>query len=147
MIRTGRTIVAAYLILKQKDQVCLLLRQNTGFCDGLYGLISGHVEDGESATTAMIREAEEEAGIKISLTQLEVVHIIHRKTPERLAMDVFFECSSWMGSIQNREPHKCEKLEFFPILALPPTTIDYVAKVIQHVLDGQFYSEMGWSEK
>lgn len=142
--RIGRTIVAAYLILRRGDQVCLLLRKNTGYCDGLYGLISGHVEDGESATAAMIREAEEEAGLKLAPSQLKVVHILHRKTPERLAMDVFFECSSWKGPVQNREPKKCEKLEFFPLTALPSTTIDYVSDVIKCVTNGQFYSEMGW---
>jgi 8-oxo-dGTP pyrophosphatase MutT (NUDIX family) len=141
--RVGNTIVAAYLLLEQNDLICLLLRKNTGYCDGMYGLISGHVEDGESATTAMIREAEEEAGLKLIPSQLKVVHILHRKT-DRLCVDFFFKCTSWKGSIKNQEPEKCEKLEFFPLNALPSNTIEYIVDVIHDVSKGQIFSEKGW---
>ena len=141
--RTGNTILAAYLILKQDDQICLLLRKNTGYCDGQYGLIAGHVEDGESATAAMIREAEEEAGIKLAISQLKVVHIIHRRT-NRLGMDIFFECTSWTGPVKNMEPDKCEKLDFFPLSRLPQNTIGHIVDVLQAVSRNEFYSEAGW---
>ncbi len=62
--RTGAKI-AVYLILKREEETLLLLRQNTGYMDGFYGLVSGHVENDESAVTAMIREAHEESGITI----------------------------------------------------------------------------------
>jgi 8-oxo-dGTP pyrophosphatase MutT (NUDIX family) len=43
-------------------QVLLHKRQNSGFMDGSYSLVSGHVEANESFKQAMIREAHEEAG-------------------------------------------------------------------------------------
>lgn len=46
--RTGAS-VNVYLILQKGDHVLLHLRKNTGYGDGYYGLISGHVEDHESA--------------------------------------------------------------------------------------------------
>lgn len=141
--RTGDTVVSCYLLLRKKDQVCLLLRKNTGFCDGQYGLISGHVETGESATCAMVREVEEEAGLKLDFFQLSVVHVVHRRT-ERLDIDVFFECTSWKGSVINCEPQKCEHLKFFPLTQLPQNTIAYIDHVIKDVSAGHFYSEMGW---
>lgn len=144
--RKANTIVAAYLILKKNDTVCMSLRKNTGYSDGLYGLIAGHVEDGESASAAMIREAEEEAGIKIAPTHLKAVHILHRHSSERLSIDIFFECCIWDGSICNREPGKCEKLDFFPIDSLPSNTIDYVRDVIRAVERKEFYSEAGWPQ-
>jgi len=141
--RTGNTILAAYLILKHDNQICLLLRKNTGYCDGQYGLISGHVEDGESVLTAMIREAEEEAGLKLTPSQLKVVHILHRRS-NRQGMDVFFECNSWTGTVKNQEPDKCGELAFFPLSQLPLNTIGYIIDVLQSVSRNEFYSEAGW---
>lgn len=135
--------VNAYLILKQNNNVLLSLRQNTGYADGFYGLVSGHVEDGESATTAIIREAYEEAGIELTPNQLKVTHIIHRKT-NRLNVDIFFECEAWRGRLNNQEPEKCGGLDFYPMNALPINTMDYIADSLRAVVNKEFYSEHGW---
>ncbi len=140
--RSGAS-VNAYLILRRKDEILLHLRKNTGYCDGMWGLVAGHVEDGESATAAMIREAREETGIELSPSQIKVVHVMHRKT-NRLNIDVFFDCQSLHGSIRNLESEKCEKLEFFPLSALPSNIVDYIAIALRHVMKREFYSEIGW---
>lgn len=137
--------VNSYLILKQQDKILLHLRKNTGYCDGKWSLVAGHVEDGESATEGMIREAFEEIGIALRPTAIQVVHVMHRKT-NRLNVDVFFDCQSWKGEIQNLEPEKCEKLDFFPISCLPSNIIDYNAMALRYILEGKFYSELGWKE-
>ena len=49
--------VAVYLIVKNGDNLLLSLREGTGYMDGYYGLVSGHVEKGEPAKYACIREA------------------------------------------------------------------------------------------
>lgn len=136
--------ISAYLILKQKGKLLLHLRKNTGYCDGMWSLIAGHVEGGESATDGMIREAHEEIGIKIEPWQLKVVHVMHRKT-NRFNMDIFFECASWEGTIINREPDKCERIAFFQFDALPLNTVDYNVLVLKAILAGNFYSECGWT--
>ncbi len=143
--RKGTTIISAYLLFRQENKICLLLRQNTGYMDGSYGLISGGVEEGESATAGIIREAYEEGGLILTSSELSVAHIMHRKTEENTQwMDVFFACRSWGGKLENREPHKCEELAFFPIDKLPPNTIPYITSVIHAVARGEFYSEAGW---
>jgi 8-oxo-dGTP pyrophosphatase MutT (NUDIX family) len=142
--RSSNTVVSAYLILRRDQEILLLLRKNTGYCDGLYGLVAGHVEDGESATAGMVREAYEEAGIIITAEQLKVVLVIHRKT-NRFGIDIFFECSTpYDGPLENREPEKCAALEFFPLNLLPSNTIPYLVRVLKAVSQGQFYSEEGW---
>lgn len=140
--RTGAN-VNAYLILRQDDNVLLHLRKNTGYCDGMWSLVAGHVEDGESATAGMIREAYEEIGITLCSSQLKVVHVMHRQT-NRLNVDVFFDCCSWKGIIKNTEPEKCERLEFFPIEALPNNIVDYNATALKAISKKEFYSEQGW---
>lgn len=141
MKRTGAS-VNAYLILRQEDNVLLLLRKNTGYLDNQYGFVAGHIEDGESASAGMMREAYEEAGI-IPI-HLKPIHFLHRQT-DRTNLDIFFECRKWEGTIQNCEPEKCEKLEFFPIHSLPENIIDYAADVLKAILRGEIYSEKGWT--
>lgn len=109
----------------------------------MWSLVAGHVENNESATQGMIREAYEEIGIQ--LEHIQVVHIMHRKT-NRFNIDIFFDCKSWQGEIQNREPEKCEQLEFFSLDALPHNMIDYNKIALNHILESNFYSELGWSE-
>lgn len=136
--------VNAYLILKQEGNILLHLRKNTGYCDGLWSLIAGHVEDGESATEGIIREAHEEIGIQIEPRQLKAVHMMHRKT-NRLNVDIFFECTSWTGSIFNCEPDKCERIAFFSLHALPLNIVDYNVVALKAILEENYYSEYGWT--
>jgi ADP-ribose pyrophosphatase YjhB (NUDIX family) len=47
---------AVYLVLKNdQNQILLSKRVNTGFMDGFYSLRSCHVDENESATTALER--------------------------------------------------------------------------------------------
>lgn len=141
--RTGANI-NVYLVLRKEEAVLLSLRQNTGYCDGAYGLVSGHVEDGESAIAAMIREAKEEAGLLIAPTELNLIHVLHRKT-NRFNVDMFFECTSWRGDLVNMEPKKCGALDFFPINQLPENLIPYIQKMFEDTyIHKQVYSEEGW---
>lgn len=135
--------VNAYLILRKGNEVLLQLRKNTGYMDGMWSFVAGHVEDGESSTGGMLREAKEEIGIKVN--GLRVVHIMHRKT-NRLNVDVFFEAWEWGGSIMNLEPKKCESLAFFPLEELPANMVEYNREALRDALSGRFYSEVGWEK-
>lgn len=136
-------IVSVYLILRRNNNILLYLRKNTGYYDNCYGLVSGHVEDGESATAAMAREAYEEAGIEIDPDTLKAVHVMHRLT-DRFNIDLFFVCDKWKGRITNQEPKKCAALDFFSFDNLPPNTIPYIQDALKAFAKGNFYSEDGW---
>ena len=136
--------VNAYLVLRQKDQVLFQLRNNTGYCDGMWSLVAGHVEENESATAALAREANEEIGIDLYASEIKVVHIMHRKS-DRFNIDIFFEYSDWEGTIVNCEPEKCAQLEFAPLDNLPSPTIEYISKALQCISEGKTYSEYGWN--
>ncbi|MFH1106027.1 MAG: NUDIX domain-containing protein [Candidatus Aenigmatarchaeota archaeon] len=137
---------AVYLILKKDDKVFLLRRFNTGFEDGNYGLISGHIDGGESITHAMIREAKEEAGIVIQPGDLKITHVMHRKCSdmahERICL--FLSASSWTGKIMNMEPDKCDDIGWFPTKKLPENTIAYIKRAIDYSDSNVFFSEDGW---
>ena len=136
-----RSYVCVYLFMKRGEEVLLSLRQNTKFEDGNWGMVAGHVEEGEMARDAMVREALEEANITIDPNDLEFIYMMDRKTPERQNIDIFFNCSKYEGEIRNNEPHKCGGIEFFKISSLPPNIVNYVKVAIEDILRGKQYRE------
>jgi 8-oxo-dGTP diphosphatase len=138
-----RLIPEAHLVLARGNALLLLLRQNTGYADGQYSLVAGHVDGGETAREAMAREAVEEAGLVIAPADLRLVHVVHRLgTEER--MSLFFSPVRWHGEPQNREPHKCAELAWHPRSALPANMVPYVRHALDQVAAGRVYSEFGW---
>jgi 8-oxo-dGTP pyrophosphatase MutT (NUDIX family) len=133
--------VNAHLIVRDKNRVLFLLRKNTGYCDGMWGLVSGHVEHGESASEALMREAKEEIGIIPS--HIKPVHVMHRKS-DRNNVDIFFECIEWNGTINNNEMEKCAACAFYSLDTPPTPFIDYIAAALKSMEQGHFYSEYGW---
>ena len=120
---------------------------NTGYEDGNYSVIAGHVEPGESFTQCIIREAHEEAGITLAPEDLEVVHVMHRDSKQSSVnqrVDVFYTAKKWEGEITNMEPEKCDDLSWFDLNQLPSNIIPYIRKVIENIQASVFYSEDGW---
>src|SRR5215469_6505010 len=103
-IKQGRStlIPTVYLLLRHNNEVLLLRRANTGYMDGSYGLVAGHIEAREPAKNAMVREAKEEIGITIDPDDLRLVHTGHRYNRDRI--DLFFEADTWQDEILNAEP-------------------------------------------
>ncbi len=138
-----KVYLSVYLILENENQVLLALRQNTGYADGQWGLVSGHAESQETVREALVREVAEEIGITINPDDLTILHVLHRRS-DRENVDFFMKCSAYKGNIINKEPHKCEKLNFFPKDNLPDTIVPYIKEVFEHIKAGKIYSEYGW---
>ena len=142
-----QNIPASYLVLIRDNKILLLKRFNTGYEDGNYSMVAGHVDKGETFTQAIIREAKEEADIDLRAKDLSVVHIMHRnsRTDENNErVDVFFTAEKWTGEIINKEPYKCDDLSWFDIDDLPDNAIPYIKKAIDNIQNKIFYSEFGW---
>ncbi|MDD4332588.1 MAG: NUDIX domain-containing protein [Patescibacteria group bacterium] len=138
---------ACYLVLIKDGRILLSRRCNTGFHDGNYSMVSGHLEGDESFRQAMAREAMEEAGIIIDPNKLTIIHALHRAhTPDTDTerIDIFTTIDEWEGEIKNCEPDKCDHLDWFPLDELPENTISYVRQVIDCVQKNIFYSEHGF---
>ena len=139
--------VAVHLFLRRGGDILLLRRFNTGYEDGSYSVIAGHADGGEDVYAAMLREAREEAGIEICRDDLRAVQVMHRNKPggiNREYIDYFFECRRWQGEVQNREPHKCDDLAWFPVGALPLNMVGYVRQAVQNTLEGRQFTLFGW---
>ena len=135
-----KLIAEVYLLFRRGDEFLLSLRANTGYGDGQYGLVSGHVDGGEPLAVAAAREALEEAGVTIDPRDLTLRTVMHRcSDDERIGF--FFEPSRWRGEIFNAEPHRCAGLAWFALNALPENTIEYVREAIGNALAGVAYAD------
>jgi len=134
--------VAVHLFLIRDEMILLLRRFNTGYEDGKYSVIAGHLDGDETVLAAMSREAREEAGIE--LENARVAGVMHRRARDGERIDFFVICHEWTGEIENREVEKCDDLRWVPIGALPPNTIPYVAAAISAWRAGEWFSSFGW---
>jgi 8-oxo-dGTP diphosphatase len=139
-----KAVVSTHLLLTQDENILLLLRKNTGYADGQYSVIAGHIDGNESIVEATIREAREEANIVLTPNQIEFGCVMHRKTTDREIIDFFFIANNWEGTIENAEPEKCAGLIFFPKYQLPINVVPYVRSGINCSLDKQNLTEFGW---
>jgi len=135
-----KLIAEVYLLFRRGDAILLSKRANTGYEDGNWGLVAGHVDGGEPLTAAAAREALEEAGVHISPSDLTLRTVMHRG-PGDERIGFFFEPARWSGEPINAEPHKCDGLEWFALGALPSNTVAYVRKAIGDAFRGEAYSE------
>lgn len=138
-----KMIAETHLLLFRGNETLLLQRFNTGWQDGSYSVVAGHLDGGETVREAMVREAKEEAGILVDPDALRFLHSMHRCSDgER--MSFFFTVDAWQGEITNCEPHKCSDLSWFPEDAMPDKMVPYVRAAFLRIRDGLTYSEFGF---
>jgi len=139
-----KLVSAVHLFLIKDDKILLLRRFNTGYEDGNYSIIAGHLDGGEEIKTAMIREAKEEAGIDIANEDLSVVQVMHRLSDDE-RIDFFLQASKWSGEVKNMEPDKCDHLAWYPIDNLPDNIVSYVKRAIKNYGRNSWFDSFGWS--
>lgn len=137
-----KLIVEACLILIREDEILLSRRYNTGYGDGSYNFPAGHLEEGETIKECLVREAKEEVGIDINISDLELVHVMDRNVINNERIAFFFKAKEWKGNLINMEPEKCDDLKWFKINELPENTIPYIRSAINFYLNSVSYSEL-----
>ncbi len=136
-----KIIPASYLVLIKNNKILLQRRFNTGYEDGKYSVVAGHVDKGETFTEAIIREVKEEAGIILEAEDLSVVHVMNRNIQNNERIDIFFIAEKWTGNIENKEPNKCDDLSWFDLNDMPDNVIPYIKEAINCIKNKVVYSE------
>lgn len=144
-----KTLSAIFpIILQEKDgdiQILLHRRKNTGYQDGKWDMAgSGHVDEGETAKMAVVRECAEELGIDVKTTDLSFIHLSHRVNNNggRTYYDIYFVVNKYDGTPKIMEPDKCSELKWFKINDLPEEIIDIRKIVLDNYKNNIQYSEV-----
>jgi ADP-ribose pyrophosphatase YjhB (NUDIX family) len=136
-----RLVVAVHLVFSKGGKTLLLKRANTGYCDGNYSLVAGHLNGKETARQAAAREAMEEAGVQIKENDLSFSLVVNRRTRTEERIDFFFTVRKWKGKIRNAEPHKCSELKWVDSGKFPKNMVPYVRKALEMLVKGEHYFE------
>ena len=133
-------VAAAYVILRRDDEVFVQRRAGTGYRDGYWAVVAGHVDPGESVHEAAVREALEEAGVTIAPDDLRPVTAIHRferggpQVEQRI--DLFFEVTRWSGDAAHLEADKAAEAGWYPLSALPEPFVPHERDVLDLLAAG-----------
>lgn len=131
-------VAAAYVLLLRDGQVLLERREGTGYMDGCWATVAGHVDRGESVHEAAVREAAEEAGVTIDPADLVPVTTLHRfeRTGPQVEQrcDMFFAVRRWSGEPAVQEPDKAAAMRWYPLDALPEPVVPHERLVLDLVL-------------
>jgi 8-oxo-dGTP diphosphatase len=134
------------LVLIKDEQVLLSKRVNTGYFDGYYSLVAGHLEYGETFKEGIIREAKEEAGITLIPEDLKIVHITHRFNGiDRVYFSTYMKAEKWQGEIINAEPDKCDDLKWFSLDNIPENIVPAIKFALDSIKEGKIIGEFGFS--
>ena len=133
---------SVYLIIKNEEgKVLLQRRQGTKLWCGFLALPAGHIDEGENAYDALVREAKEELGIEIDMKDIVDVFVVNRRNKSLPSYyDVYFELKKYKGNISIKEPEKCSELLWCDINNLPNDIIDFEKEAIINNMKGIKFS-------
>lgn len=142
------SLVDVLLIATRGEHVLLARRANTGYGDGLWNLPSGKLEAEEDLEAAVIREAQEEVGIRLRRTNIRMAAALHYRPRDGEAPRVgfFFHTDNWDGEPVNAEPHKCSDLRWFPLTEIPPDTVPYTREGLRLFRRNESFGLSGWAQ-
>jgi ADP-ribose pyrophosphatase YjhB (NUDIX family) len=136
-------VSAVHLFLLRGGKILLLRRYQTGYEDGNFSVVAGHLDGNETVFEAAMREAREEVGVALAAQDLRAVGVMHRRsTDERI--DWFVVCERWDGEVRNAEPEKCDELSWVDPEMLPPNVIPYIRRAIENFRAGRWFDSFGW---
>jgi 8-oxo-dGTP pyrophosphatase MutT (NUDIX family) len=141
---TATPYIACFVLLRRGDEAAFVLRQNTSYMSGFYGLPAGKVEGNESFTQGCIREAKEEAGVDVGTADLAHLITVHRHGDDIDWVDIYFEAKQWQGEPFNAEPEVHSELRWFPLNDLPENVVPPQRFALESHLQGKTYDEYGW---
>ena len=130
----AKAAVAVYAVLRRDGQVLLLRRAGSGLHDGELSLPAGHVEEGEDALSAVVREIAEELMLTVRPEDCALALTGH-SGPEHPGhdayVDLFFTVDRWSGEPAVGEPERNDGLVWASPDHLPPDTIPFVAEAVR----------------
>lgn len=121
----------AVWIMNEKGEILLQKRAaNKRQEPNKWGICAGHIEAGESVEDSMIREMEEELGIKVNMNQLEFLKIYKKQNdiPNNNIKNYNFQYMYFLKTNWNIEDYKIQLEELSEIKYVPFTEFEDIVK-------------------
>lgn len=133
---------SVYIILKdENDNVLLQRRCGTKLWCGFLAFPAGHIDQGENAYEAVIREAKEELDITLDLKDIIDTFVVNRKNKTlQPYYDVYFIFEKYAGTIKINEPGRCSELIWININNLPTDMIEFEKVALKNYQNGIHFS-------
>lgn len=142
--QTQKLIVAGAFLVKD-GKILLALRHNASGDNGMYGLVGGKISMGEPIHAGLMREIEEEAGVKVRPEHMKFMHVISFKNENGMEIVSFdFMITAWEGEVVNKEPHKHTELAWFSLDNLPVNLLERHKDALEMYKKGEAYSFFGY---
>lgn len=133
---------AVYMIIKnERGEILFQRRWGSKLWPHFLGLPAGHVDKGEDAYEALIREAKEELNIDITIKNIEDIFVVNRINKNlKPYYDIYFVISSYKGIIKINEPNKCQELKWLDLDNLPNDVIGFEKEALTNYKKGIKFS-------
>jgi 8-oxo-dGTP diphosphatase len=129
------------LLARRGDSILLGLRQNCSGA-GTWALPGGHLEHGEGLAAALCREAAEELGWNVALSDLRLAVItddVQREAGVHY-VHVSFELAGPSWEPRLMEPDRCAEWRWWPLDGLPAPLFAPHAPIIERYRKGVLYA-------
>lgn len=135
MVRVGLGV----LIVNEEGRILVGKRINVHA--PYYAIPGGHLELGETFEAGAIREIEEETGLIIKNPKVFAItnNLQTFQESGKHYISVGILATEFEGSLENKEPEKCEGWSWVDITELPQPLFDASEKCIECYLKNEFY--------
>ncbi|MGP1583133.1 MAG: NUDIX domain-containing protein [Candidatus Altimarinota bacterium] len=136
--------IAVVSVVIRNNNILLLKRKNTPWMNGYWGIPGGRLDAGESMTHGAIRELREETGLTISDENIAFKSIVQHKDERGERIYFIIQVVDINEEPQNREPEKCEDMQWFPLNNLPQNITPQVQIALDAIQNQEHYQEFGY---
>lgn len=131
-----RVALAAHALIYDADGRLLVIRRSgTNYLDGYWSIPAGHVDKGETAISACVREVHEEVGLTLDADELAFLLVQQKSGKDGEERVDFFFKASWDGSEQPRvnAPYELDTVNWVHPSHLPEPFAPYVLAALQAI--------------
>lgn len=133
--------ISVFSVVRNENQVLMILRSNTGWMDGYWSLPAGAMDGGEIASHAAARELLEEASLTVKPSELRLIHTQHNFTHGNEWIGLYFEALAVDGEPKLGEPHRHGDLRWIDLRYLPQNVVPYVRDALGRMSDCESFSD------
>jgi ADP-ribose pyrophosphatase YjhB (NUDIX family) len=128
-----------FIITNDKNEI-LLLKRKSNLGNGTWGLCGGHLKDNETIEETVVRECDEELGIKVNSNDVEVISLADTNREERY-LQIGVLVKKYEGIPKIMEPHKASEMMWASEKSLPDNLFFATKPQIRLYFKNKFYDK------